>query len=338
MEIKKLKNGIIIKNYKELCSLLNIPIKAGDSKKAQLKEFERYCKYRKDGNSFIIDEVYKIPKEKVDNTGKSEGSRGNNSLYSEDIQFLILNILAEEAGGSVNVSCSRLLGLLNLVNENYINGEKNIKELSEMTNVPVANCLDFYMFSRNNLRVKLESALNGLERKRLIIWEKIFFVDIIEKVNEKINHTHRAATDTEKRKILKAETTTLKEMGYETVPYISSEKMKEFRNKVNDKLEKDGLDIPYYYKSYNITFNIAPIKEEIEKVVMRLNKNVINSIEKEANVRHDRAMRKYEELLDMGGENDGSIKFSKLHYEEDYVQYAGKLTDILIRLDRIKNN
>lgn len=337
METKKLKKGMSIKNYKELCNLLDIPVVAGDSKKAQLKELERYCKYRKEGNKFVIDTIYSLPKEKVNNTGKSEGSKGNNSLYAEDIQFLILNILAEEVGTNIDISCTRLLSLLHLVNENYIEGEKNIKELSENACVPVANCLDFYMFSRNNLRVKLESALNGLERKRLILWEKMLFVDAIEKVDDKIIHIHRAATENEKVVILKAEKSTLTEMGYETVPYISKEKMKEFNKKVSKILEQQNMNIIYYYKSYNITFNVAPIKQEIEKVVLRLNENVIKSIGKEAEARHNRTMKKFDDLIDMG-ENDGSIKFSKLHYDNEYVAYARILSDMLIRLDRMKSN
>lgn len=58
MKIESLFEGLIIKNYKELCSILEIKVEAGNSKKAQLKELERFIKYHKEGNKFIIDEVY----------------------------------------------------------------------------------------------------------------------------------------------------------------------------------------------------------------------------------------------------------------------------------------
>ena len=55
MNVENLCEGLIIKNYKELCVLLGIKVTGGDSKKSQLKDLERYCKYHKEGNKFIID-------------------------------------------------------------------------------------------------------------------------------------------------------------------------------------------------------------------------------------------------------------------------------------------
>ena len=38
MNIENLKEGMVVKNYKELCKLLEIEPKISNSKKAQLKE------------------------------------------------------------------------------------------------------------------------------------------------------------------------------------------------------------------------------------------------------------------------------------------------------------
>ena len=66
-KIKKLlKQGQVIKNYKELCKILDMPIAAGNSKILQLKELKRYCKYKKDGNKIIIAEIYDKPLPKID--------------------------------------------------------------------------------------------------------------------------------------------------------------------------------------------------------------------------------------------------------------------------------
>lgn len=338
MKINNIKKGMVLKSYKELCNVLEIPIKSGgDSKKSQLTELERYFKFHKDGNKFVIDRVYSIPKDKFDGRGKSEGSRGNNSLYKEDIQFLIMNILAEENEGTIQLSCSKLLNVLNLVNDNYTVGEKNIEGLSKATNIPLENCVDFYMYSRNNMKVKIETALNGLEKKRLLLWEKIFFIDITEVVEGQLKRNHRQATDSEKKEILSIEKETVDEMKLESIPYISEGKMKEFRKKVRDKLLEVGLDINYYYKAYNITFLKKYIEKEIEKevqkVALNLNDKMIKAINKEAGSRNARANKKVDELIMADGENDGTIKFSKLHYSDDYVLYAEQLTDLLIRLE-----
>ena len=57
MNLENIKAGMVIKNYKELCLLLDEKVKGGESKKAQLREFERFVKYHKDGNKIIVDEV-----------------------------------------------------------------------------------------------------------------------------------------------------------------------------------------------------------------------------------------------------------------------------------------
>lgn len=84
MKIENLSEGLIIKNYKELCSILEIKVEAGNSKKAQLKELERFVKYHKQGNKFIIDEIYFNIKEKVDmrfNNGKKGEFYGEYKKY-----------------------------------------------------------------------------------------------------------------------------------------------------------------------------------------------------------------------------------------------------------------
>ena len=67
MEIKNLKEGQVIKNYKELCNILNEKIKGGSSKRCQLIDWKRYFDWHKDKNKFIIDKIYDTPKDKINN-------------------------------------------------------------------------------------------------------------------------------------------------------------------------------------------------------------------------------------------------------------------------------
>ena len=41
------------KNYKEICAAMDWKVTSGESKKSQLKDLERYCKYHKEGQKFI---------------------------------------------------------------------------------------------------------------------------------------------------------------------------------------------------------------------------------------------------------------------------------------------
>lgn len=90
MEICNLKKGMEIKNYRELCKILNIKVKSSNSKKAQLKELERFCKYHKEGNRFIIDSIYKKVRDKEDNRKNNKG--GNNlGKYKDYKNFKVDN-------------------------------------------------------------------------------------------------------------------------------------------------------------------------------------------------------------------------------------------------------
>lgn len=84
MNISNLKIGMIIKNYKELCKVLEIEVTDGNSKKAQLKELEEVVTYHKEGNKFVIDDIdyTKVGQNLSNYTIKNN----NNNLYSLNVQ------------------------------------------------------------------------------------------------------------------------------------------------------------------------------------------------------------------------------------------------------------
>jgi hypothetical protein len=66
MDLSKIEKGMKIKNYKALCELIGENITNGNSKKAQMKNIERYLELEKEGHSFHIKDVYKKVDKKVD--------------------------------------------------------------------------------------------------------------------------------------------------------------------------------------------------------------------------------------------------------------------------------
>lgn len=66
MNLENLQEQQEIKNYKELCKLLDWNVSSGNTKKAQFKELDRYCLYHKNGNKFIIDKIFEEPRDKQD--------------------------------------------------------------------------------------------------------------------------------------------------------------------------------------------------------------------------------------------------------------------------------
>ena len=60
MKIENLEKGMVIKNYKELCKMLEIKTTTGEAKQNQLKELAELVEYHKDGNKFVIDNIEKL--------------------------------------------------------------------------------------------------------------------------------------------------------------------------------------------------------------------------------------------------------------------------------------
>lgn len=82
MNINKLYEGMEIKNYKELCKLLDWEMVAGNAKKSQFKELDRYCQWHKNGNKINIDNLFNSPNDKIDNRINNGGNH-NQGKFKE---------------------------------------------------------------------------------------------------------------------------------------------------------------------------------------------------------------------------------------------------------------
>ena len=59
-EENKQGKELIIKNYKEMCKILDEEETDGNSKKSQIKEWNRYFDFTRDGQKYIINVIYMI--------------------------------------------------------------------------------------------------------------------------------------------------------------------------------------------------------------------------------------------------------------------------------------
>ena len=146
MKIENLKVGQVLKNYKELCEVLGIKptSKANNSRIAQFKEFERYCKYHKEGHKIIIDEIYSEELEKVDNR-----KLGNNNEQAKYIRYLLLNQLSchlIEKDEVIGFSKGLLLRNLNLLNDNYITAKVKREQYAtalDVSKIAIDECIEY---------------------------------------------------------------------------------------------------------------------------------------------------------------------------------------------------
>lgn len=349
MKIQNIKQGQIFKNYKELCKALEVDIKAGKAKILQLKDFNRYFTYKKQGIKYVIDEIYEISKEKVD--GRENNKGGNNRVFVDDIEKLILHILHESKDDMVSISRNRLYRKLNMINDNYIVARNNVPILSEFINLPQEAIYEFYDNSNSSLKNTVERNLKRLRSKALIMWEATTTVAIYETDIEKdiLNQPklseggnllyetklkHRVASKEEKKFILKCEKEVMFSLGCETLQKVFLlGKWRTFKKEVEKKL-KEATNIQYYYDTYTITFNLEDIEEEcvrleleeVEKAKENLNTNAIKTLAKGNKTRNTSAKNK---LKNSFGTIPGK---EKLEYRASdvYVEEQGQLAFMLM--------
>ena len=357
MNIEKLRGYVEelklpIKSYRVLCEVLEIPVKTSNAKKAQLKELERYCKFDKSGNEFLFKEFYNKPLPKEDNrkdhSGKSIGSRNNNSIFNLHIQKLILDLLVlqlQDNKKSIYLSTCRLMESIAMINANYAHGKEHVEQLAKYLDIDEDNIYEFYQNSYGNLKNTLESALKALANKALIIWDTV--TTIVEKNGEWDNH--RPATEKEKETIIKAEKDVLEEMGYATKrDVVICKKWKEFMKKVNTRLQTI-IEINYYYKSYSVSFNEYVLKEQkkIENMLLEnenrdkekhiLNRKIITKFIDNAGKRQQKAIDELHSIKGFGKPNLNRLTRSEqMRIDKDYIDKYTKINDTVINIDKSK--
>lgn len=347
MNLENICEGLIVKNYKEMCALLEETVKGGDSKKSQLKEWERYMAYHKEGNKFIVDEVYceSDIKEKQDNRGLC------NNAYGDDLKTLILCILAaSENIDELTIPTTLLLKQLHMVNVNYSIGRRNQEKLSKLMCMDEIYINEFYNTTHTNLQNSVETALKQLVKMKLIDWNIIKMV-CKKKANFKINEvneivigenmkpvytvkeSYEPATKEEGLFIMDVERLTLLEFGCDSVSEIfKSGRATEYYNKVNE-IIRNKTNIIYYFNAYNITYNSKNIFDKLSSMgvnasVLRSN---INKMVQDKMV--DNAVKRNDKALDEYYTTD-TIKESKMiRVEDNYLENMKLLIKILIDIE-----
>lgn len=111
-----LKTNQTFKNYKELCEYLDEPIKTGKSKQLQLKDWERYFSYEKEGQKFIITEIFDTPTEKID-----KRTNGNRSKYVQPFMDYVMSTFNEKCIGEYYTISNWSTTLLRLLDKDICN-------------------------------------------------------------------------------------------------------------------------------------------------------------------------------------------------------------------------
>lgn len=330
MNTIRLKEGMVIKNYKELCLLLRIDVKSGSSKKSQISELERFVGFHKEGNKFVIDEIYETPRLKRDGR-----ILGGNSKYTSDFEIIITALLYENINeDKVIMSRGQLYKAMSLVNDDYSKGKQLIHSLSKELEMKEEYIYEFYNNSGNKLRSILESNLRSCRSSALLSWKPTMSVCILEpnikydvlgrikKIDGK-TYKHRESEDIEVKLILGIEEKVLALMGYQNKQQaFLYGKWREFKRCVESEL-REVSTIQYYYDSYSIIFNrdvIINRWNEIRVGISNSKSNINNSIIKSI-VESD--LNRYEKNIN---------KECEWRKSSEYIPNQNKLIDKFIRI------
>lgn len=166
------KVGDEIKNYKEMCKLLDEKERTGNSKKSQFKRWQEVFQWELIGYRFKITAIHQkmFPSHDDNRVGQSI------KTYNQYIQLLILDALhyfqeENKYQVSLNISHKGLIGIINLFNQVFykLSFDKKYRlKISEELNIKEAFLRDFFQRMNSTAKNDVESALKQLQRKGLI--------------------------------------------------------------------------------------------------------------------------------------------------------------------------
>lgn len=281
--IIKLETGKVFKNYKELCTFMDWSVKGGNGKISDLKKLDTICKWHKDGNKIIIDEVHKKAKEKEDGRNKRSAD------YMPNIENVILGeLVSKQNKDRVLIGKSALLKECSLINDNFTVGKNRIKKTSIYTQTDLRIVDEYFDLSYRSLINDVDKALKNLVRKSLI---DVNVVTMICKVESTINGYDRnliidkfdeeveeiigtmdtklkceVATEEERQIILNAKKVALNMMNFTDIKYVySSGKVKEYFDIVKKIIIADIPNFKSFFNGYDIVMLYNECIKELQR-------------------------------------------------------------------------
>ena len=265
--------GKIFKNYKELCRFMGWKPTGGDYKKARLKELDTLCKWHKEGNKFVIDEVYSKSIDKVDNRVNNKGT-GKKSIYYQDFEILMMLLLEKAPCEYLEFTITQLMQMVGMVNEDYSKYKYSQKLLAEETEISIEEINQFYEVHQKLLSQGARICLNNLKKAYLIHLTEITMIRAFEVVpanegNKKPirKYYDRVATKEEIKKILIEKRKLMELLGCKNMNEIYKKNLnRRFYRELRVILE-EKFNISFDYTSYRAVLNKEAITKELSEVV-----------------------------------------------------------------------
>lgn len=351
-----------VRNYKTMCDLLEEEPTDGNSRKAQINRWKRYFEFHKEGQKFVIDEIYEEPFPTDDARKRREG------LYVKYIELLLLEFLSKQVDYKVTLGNKEMYRILGMTNDRYdIRNRMGSTKANEIlrqtimnnedkfafTNSPKVSNFDinnFYFRAEQKLNRILYSALRSMKDRFLIDYKK---VNIIAEYNEDDSQhlDYRESNAYEDKIILEAKNKIIKEMGYDNMTEIMLRyKCDDFYEKFNEYIKEEyGWEKCFPQLRVVYIDDIAkqiPLKaEEIKKLSIedkrtQLNEEIIKCLNMQAEKKYKEAETRFFEYECNKADAEENGEWGKYNpferepfmYKSDYVEIQMALTDYLLNI------
>ena len=324
LNVKNLTEGMVVKNYIKMCELLGQPVCSGQSKKCQIRTWERYFDYHKEGQKFIITQIYGEP------LPENDGRKFRAGVYAKYIEVLLLRYLALNHDQIVGITKRQLFCLLGFVPTTYNGyssaGIKSIQEKYNATHRQGIKRGDVECFC-DSLEVKLnsviEAALTSMKRKGLIDYTLQYMIVTND-------DKHHVADATEIQLITQIHKSVLDGMGLATVSSaVTHRRIREFYHKCN--LECQQYNWKRMYQRLYITYMPNAIKADTSVEVERL--KTIKSSKIITSLNQAVAEGMYRKITSTYKKYNNEESKSKFVYTDEFADIQKRLVDYLVRLN-----
>ena len=344
IDLSGIKKGMIVPNYKKMCELLGEKVKGGKGKICQLKRWDRYFEYVREGNSFKILKVFESP----ESNAPLKSSRSGFVKCIEPV--LVDHIIRNGKGKSISVVKRDLFAVAGLVNENYISigkigdlyGDVTGAEIEEKTgkdlvlpNGTVIGC-EYVYWMKYKVEKKfygiIDSSLKSMIKRDVITVAQEYVIIYVNNFGEKCR---RIANKEEIGIINSAEKDILKKMGITRLAGVQiSGRTREFYELVNDLLRKEQ-DWQSVFRRMVITLNGEHIvggkirESSALALKRRVNKRILSYIRGE--IAKDREI--YADGKYPYNPNSWKSKvLNKVVESDDFPDIEEKIIDYIVRL------
>ena len=151
----------IYKNYKELCAALGWKITSGDAKKRQIEHLSSFCKYQKEGNKYVITEIFAEQKEIEDKRKNNKGEGKKTSKVGKSLPMIIIDNMKKEGVGMKDIAIYELKDQYLFISNNTI----TIRTQEVIKEYLLKYSMESYKYKEQDLWLWSKEVLNDINNK-----------------------------------------------------------------------------------------------------------------------------------------------------------------------------